>query len=226
VLIVGHRGAAALEPENTLLSFERGIALGMDYLETDVRLTRDGRLILMHDEKVDRTTSGAGPVSEFSFDEIRALDAGKGQQVPSLEEALEAIRGRVQLLLELKGPGTAAPAVETVKRLGVQGEVVFTCFVMDRLREVKALDSSLRVGAIFGRAEPEMAETAAALGAEAFGLNYRHMSLHAVAEAHKQGLIIRAWNPDTEAEIRAMAGLGVDGVSSNRPDLLARVFRE
>ena len=225
MILVGHRGAGVLEPENTVLGYQRGIEMGMDFLECDVRLTRDERQIMMHDEAVDRTTNGSGPVAEFSFEEIRALDAGKGQQVPTLEETLETVRGKVQLLLELKGPGTALPAAETVKRLGVQDQIVFTCFEFERLEEVKQFDSSLRVGAIFGRAVADMGQTAADLGAEAMGLNYRHMAMVHVEDAHKHGLMIRAWNPDTEWEIRAMSSLRVDGVSSNRPDILLRVFR-
>ena len=225
MIIVGHRGAGVLEPENTLLAFRRGIEMGMDYVECDVHLTHDARLIVMHDALVDRTTNGTGPIAEKTFAEMRALDAGQARQVPTLEEVLETVRGRVQLLLELKGPATAAPAVETVKRLGVQEQVVFTCFDLDRLAEVRRIDGSLRMGAIFGSPLPDMMQTAKELGAEGVGLQYRHMSLRHVADAHEHGLIIRAWNPDTEWEMRAMAALRVDGISSNRPDLLLRVFR-
>src|ERR671930_261980 len=105
MIVVGHRGCALLEPENTLRAFRRALELGCDYVETDVRFTRDGELILMHDETVDRTTSGS--VADLTFAELRALDAGQGEQVPTLAELLPLLRGRAQILCELKGEDTA-----------------------------------------------------------------------------------------------------------------------
>src|SRR5215212_6994015 len=100
MIVVGHRGAAALEPENTLRAFRRGIELGCDYLECDVHLTRDGRLAVIHDETVDRTTDGHGPVAGLTLDALRQLDAGLGERVPTLEEVLAEVRGRAGVLIE------------------------------------------------------------------------------------------------------------------------------
>src|SRR5262249_57324330 len=149
MIVVGHRGCALLEPENTLRGFRRALDLGCDYVETDVRLTRDGHLVLMHDETVDRTTNGSGSVAELTFGEIRTLDAGQGEQVPTLAELLPLLRGRAHLLCELKGENTAAEAVRIVREAGISRQVVFTCFDLGRIRHVKAIDSSLRTGAIF-----------------------------------------------------------------------------
>src|SRR5437660_7666970 len=114
ILSVGHRGAAALEPENTIRSFRRAIELGCDFAECDVHLTRDGQLAVMHDAAVDRTTNGSGPISDFTMAELKQLDAGQGERVPTLDEVLETVRGRIKLLIELKGPGTEALTVQTV----------------------------------------------------------------------------------------------------------------
>src|SRR5205823_15082801 len=114
ILVTGHRGAAGLEPENTLRSFRRACDLGVDRIETDVRLTRDDRLICVHDAAVDRTTNGVGPVAEMSFDQLRWLDAGDGERIPTLEEALATVRGRAVLQIELKGEGTARPTLEVL----------------------------------------------------------------------------------------------------------------
>src|SRR5215212_9974873 len=101
MIVVGHRGAAALEPENTLRGFRRGIELGCDYLECDVHLTRDGRLAVIHDDMVDRTTNGHGPVAGFSLEELRRLEAGQSECIPTLVEVLDTTRGHVRLLVEL-----------------------------------------------------------------------------------------------------------------------------
>jgi glycerophosphoryl diester phosphodiesterase len=224
MIVVGHRGCALLEPENTLRGFRHALELGCDYVETDVRLTRDGHLVLMHDETVDRTTNGSGSVAELTFGEIRALDAGQGEQVPTLAELLPLLRGRAHLLCELKGENTAAEAVRIVREAGMEREVVFTCFDLARIRQVKAIDPSLRTGAIFGSPPPDFAQQARAAGAEGVGVNYRHQSAAVIAAAHAAGLLIRAWNPDTEADIQAMIDLRPDGISSNRPDLVLRLL--
>jgi len=225
LMIVGHRGAAGLEPENTLRSFRRAIDLGVDGVECDVHLTRDGRLAVIHDPTLDRTTNGHGPVSAFTLAELKELDAGLGERIPALEEVLETIRGRVRLLLEMKGEGTAEAAVRAVTAAGLEDSVTFTCFVLDRLREVRQLNPHLSTGAIFGQPPADAVAQAVDAGASGLGVHYPHLTRALVEEAHAAGLVIRAWNPDTVEEMRAMMALGVDGISSNRPDLLLGLVR-
>ena len=105
MIVTSHRGAGFLEPENTLRAIRRAIALGADQVEIDVQLTRDGRLVLMHDATVDRTTNGTGAVADLTLDEIRQLDAGQGEQVPTLDEVLTLTDGKITPQIELKGPG-------------------------------------------------------------------------------------------------------------------------
>src|SRR6188508_2922898 len=100
IIAVGHRGAAALEPENTLRSFRCAIDLGCDMAECDVHLTRDNQLAVIHDETVDRTTNGTGPVSSFTMADLQQLDAGKGERIPTLDEVLETVKGHLKLLVE------------------------------------------------------------------------------------------------------------------------------
>lgn len=218
--VVGHRGAAGVLPENTLKGFEYAIGLGVDMVECDVHLTFDQQLVVMHDEMVDRTTNGAGPIAQFSLDAIRRLDAGDGQPVPTLDEVLECVDGKVHLLCELKGAGTEAAAVQAVRERNMEGQVTFTCFHMDRLESVRRLGDELQLGAILPDPTPEQIARAVACGARGVGVHYRNLCLRHVAMVHDARLDLRAWNPDTAAEQQAMIGLGVDGVSTNRPDLL------
>lgn len=224
--VVGHRGARLLVPENTLPSFEKAIELGCDRTECDVRLTADGVLVVMHDETVDRTTNGTGLVSELTLDEIRSLDAGNGAQVPTLEEVLELVAGRIRLLCELKGEGTAAPAVAMVREHGLVDEVVFTCFDFDRLAEARALGKDLALGGILSAPSAPAIDRLVALGAVSVGVQYEKLDEAFIHYVRARGLFIRAWNPNSEADIRRVVAMRPDGVSSDRPDLALRIVRE
>ncbi|MEO0143058.1 MAG: glycerophosphodiester phosphodiesterase family protein [candidate division WOR-3 bacterium] len=100
--IIGHRGARGIEPENTIRSFKKAIELKVDYIECDVHLTKDGHIVLIHDHTLDRTTNGTGYVNDYSFDAIRKLDAGKGEKIPTLQELIDLIKGKVKAHIELK----------------------------------------------------------------------------------------------------------------------------
>ncbi|RKX99967.1 glycerophosphodiester phosphodiesterase, partial [Candidatus Poribacteria bacterium] len=213
-------------PENTLLSFRTAIELGVDAVECDVRLTKDGRLILMHDETVDRTTNGSGRVSELTFEEIRALDAGKGEKVPTLEELLDLVKDKVELLLELKGEGTADEAVRSVEERGMGDQVLFISFSVERLRRVKELKPGYQVAPIFGEPPPpeEACRIAQEIGARGVNVNHAYLTEELVEEAHKRGLEVIVWTPNTEEEIGAAIEKGVDAITSDRPDLLLKLL--
>ncbi len=220
VYVVGHRGAAGVLPENTLAGFRYAIELGVDYVECDVHLSRDGQLVVMHDATVDRTTDATGAICDLDFDRIRALDAGEGEQIPTLDEVLALVQGQVKLLCELKGEGVENATIDAVKARGMTGEVHFTCFNMDRLEAVRRLGDDLLIGAILPDPEEKDIARAFELGAAGIGIQYRNLCLRQVERVLDAGLDLRAWNPDSLPEQMAMIGLGVKGVSSNRPDIL------
>lgn len=225
VYVVGHRGAAGVQPENTLKGFRYALELGVDYVECDVHLTRDGHLVVMHDSTVNRTTNGWGAIRELTFDRIRRLDAGDGEQAPTLDEVLETVRGKARLLCELKGMGVEEAAVAAVRAHGMEEEVTFTSFSLERLARVRELGSHYRIGAILPNATEFEIARAAALGAVGIGVHYKNLCLRILEEAHKAGLEVRAWNPDTLPEQQAMIALGADGISTNRPDILIKYLR-
>ena len=225
VTVVGHRGAAGILPENTIDGFGRAIELGVDAVECDVHLTRDGRLIVMHDATVDRTTSGSGVIAEMDLASIRALDAGNGQKPPTLDEVLEAVAGRCRLLIELKADGTEGPAVDAVEARGMADDVMFVSFARRRLANVLARDDRLQVGLLFGELGRGDLDRALELPLRHVGLRYDAVSLAAVARLREAGVQLGAWTLNELAPIRLMLAMGVNFITTDRPDMLMDYLR-
>jgi glycerophosphoryl diester phosphodiesterase len=220
VYVVGHRGAAGVMPENTIKGFRYAIELGVDYMECDVHLSRDQQLMVMHDATVDRTTNGRGAIRDLTAARIRSLDAGQGEQVPTLDEVLETVRGEVHLLIELKGIGVEHATVEAVKAQGMQEYVTFTSFALERLALVREMGKEYRIGAILPNPTDFDLARAVEMQAVGIGIRYTNLCFRHVEAAHALRLEVRVWNPDTWDEQQAMITLGVDGISTNRPDIL------
>ena len=204
----------------------RAIALGVDQIETDVQLTRDGHLVLMHDPTVDRTTNGTGKVAELTFAEIRRLDAGLGEHIPTLEETLALTRAQVVLQIELKGPGTALPVVQAVEAAHAVDQVILTSFKHDWLIEARARNPQLRTGALWGRLPADVVQRTQQLGLHALHIWHEFIDQQLVKDAHECGLLVRAWNTDREDDMRRLISLGVDAIGSDRPDILLDVYRQ
>jgi len=223
VLRIGHRGAAGYEPENTLRSFQRAVQLGADMVELDVHLCISGELVVIHDDTVDRTTDGSGSVGGMTLSELRALDAGKGEKIPTLDEVFAALQGRVAVDVELKGLGTAEPVYELVdglvrRRRWALSKVLVTSFDWGMLEEMRSLSDRIRIGPLVYK-EPFRALRFAP-EVRAYSVNPFHESTDAglVREAHRLGLAVYPWTVNEAAGIERVKGLGVDGVISDYPD--------
>jgi glycerophosphoryl diester phosphodiesterase len=223
ITVVGHRGAAKLWPENTLKGFRNAIKLGVDAMECDVHLTRDGHLVVIHDATLDRTTNGTGRVRAHNLATLRQLDAGQGEQIPLIEEVLGVVKGKVRLLCELKGNDVEGPAVDLVRAHGMEKEVAFTSFNLKKLARVRTRGADLHLCALFktGPSDNEIQE-ARDLRVDNIDILYKNVCLRLVEHIHGLGIGLRAWNPDTLPEQQAMIALGVREISSNRPDILLK----
>jgi len=218
--IVGHRGAAGVLPENTLKGFRYAIELGVDAVECDVHLSRDGQLVVMHDERLDRTTNGCGRIAATDLAEIRHLDAGDGEKVPTLDEVLETVAGKCALFCELKADGTETAAVERVLARGMEQEVLFISFDLDRLARIKQRQSNLRVGAVSGFVGAGDMDRLVGLGVEHVGVQFRSVSMATVERAREAGVELGVWTPNKLSEMKAMMALGIDCITTDRPDIL------
>ncbi|RLI24029.1 glycerophosphoryl diester phosphodiesterase [Candidatus Bathyarchaeota archaeon] len=215
IRVTGHRGAAGLEPENTLRSIRKAIELRVDQVEVDVHLTRDGEIVVIHDERVDRTTNGRGYVRDFTFKELRKLDAGKGERIPTLREVLNLTVGRVVLQIELKGEGTVEPVVRLIEEMGAENWVTITSFHPEMLKKTRELDPMLSTGLLIFKPENDPCRKALEVGANALHINFKHVDKKLVEAAHQRRLRVCVWNPDMEEDMIRMIELGVDVIGSS-----------
>ncbi|MGH7369452.1 MAG: glycerophosphodiester phosphodiesterase [Candidatus Methylomirabilaceae bacterium] len=231
-LNVAHRGASALAPENTMLAFERAVELGADALELDLHLSRDGELVVIHDETLDRTTNGRGPVHEWSLDELKRLDAGgwfgqafAGQRIPTLAEVLDRFAGTLPLALEVKAgsaffPGIEETVVAALRRHSVIEHVAVASFDHVALRRLKEIEPTLRTGMLMVGRPVSVPAIAHACRADAVALEASFVTETEVGACRSAGLQLVAWVVNEPSRMRRLLALGVDGIITDRPDLL------
>jgi len=221
VLRIGHRGAAGHEPENTLLSLNKAVELGCDMTEIDVHVCASGEVVVIHDEEVYRTTNGVGFVSQMSLDTLKSLDAGKGESIPTLEEVLSSLKGRIQLNIELKGEGTPAPVHKIVEKSGWEpDELVLTSFNWNLLDDYRELDPEARLGPLAHANAFHAARYASKIGAYCVNPLHRLIRKTFITKTHKKGLKIFPWTVNEPRDIERMKDFGVDGIISDFPDLI------
>jgi len=224
MIIIGHRGAAALEPENTLLSIKRAMDIGVDAVEIDIHLSKDKELVVIHDATVDRTTNGKGPVSSYTVQEIKRLDAGKGEAIPTLQEVIDLIDKRVMLIIELKEEGTERSVVDSIARNNLFDKSCVISFWHRLVKTVKEMDSRIKTGVLLV-GSPVDACIATQASADALVMKYSFVDREFVKIAHEKGLKVFIWNIDDRDLIEPYVDMGVDAIGSNDPRVLVKYFR-
>jgi glycerophosphoryl diester phosphodiesterase len=225
-LVIAHRGASGERPENTLPAYALAVEQRADMIEIDLHLTRDGAIVVTHDESL-AGLGGAGEIADATLAEVRALDAGGGEPVPTLAEVLDRFGAALPFNLELKRgsrgayPGLEQAALAEVRARGLEARTLFSSFEDDVLRRLRALAPGARIGVLVSpRAPAGWLERARAVAAEAVnpwrGLADRDF----VAAAHAAGLAVHVYTVDREEEMRRLLGLGVDGLFTNFPSRL------
>ncbi len=226
--IIAHRGASDYEPENTLRAFHRAIELGADIIELDVHLSADGHVVVIHDEDVSHTTDGEGRVSDLTLDDLRRLDAGKGEPIPTLQEVIDLARGQCRLYIELKAPATPRPVAGLLRANRFEAQAIIGSFQTPLIRQSRALAPGIPTSLLVGPGVEDPAADALTAGAAYVHLCWEHRSdnpaefltpdLLSRIRRHRLGVIL--WHEERPEVIEALRGLDVDGICSNRPDLL------
>lgn len=216
-LTIGHRGVMGVEPENTLRSFVRAQEAGMDAVELDLHLSKDGALVVMHDAEVDRTTDGSGAIADRTLAELRELDAGKGERVPVFEEVLDAVRSPLQA--EIKDVAAARALAEVMHRRGLAERVEVSSFHDEAVAEIASLVPGVRTVLIASRWEAGVVDRATAVGAASLALNIRRLTLEVVERAHAEGLRVIGWVVNTQDQLRLARAFELDAVTTDFPEI-------
>ncbi|MFD9032294.1 glycerophosphodiester phosphodiesterase [Streptomyces sp. NPDC059567] len=216
-LTIGHRGVMGVEPENTLRSFVRAEQVGMDVIELDLHLSKDGALVVMHDADVGRTTDGSGAIAEKTLAELRELDAGGGERVPVFEEVLDAVRSPLQA--EIKDVSAARALAEVMNRRDLVGRVEVLSFHDGALAEVSRLVPGVRTALVADLWDADVVDRAKSVGAGALVLNIRHLTLETVERAHGEGLRVIGWVVNTQDHLRLVRALELDGATTDYPEI-------
>ncbi|QNE78713.1 glycerophosphodiester phosphodiesterase [Streptomyces finlayi] len=206
-----------VEPENTLRSFARAEQAGMDAIELDLHLSKDGALAVMHDAAVDRTTDGRGLIAEKTLTELRELDAGLGERVPVFEEVLDAVEAPLQA--EIKDVAAARALAEVMLRRDLVGRVEVSSFHDAAVAEIAQLVPGVRTVLIASRWGGDVVERAKAVGAATLALNIRRLTLETVEQAHGESLKVIGWVVNTQDQLRLVRALGLDGATTDFPDI-------
>lgn len=206
-----------VEPENTLRSFVAAQNAGLDLIELDLHLSKDGALVVMHDAEVDRTTDGSGPIAEKTIAELRALDAGRGERVPVFDEVLDAVKAPLQA--EIKDLAAARALAEVMHRRDLVGRVEVSSFHDEAIAEVARLVPGVRTALIASRYGIDVVDRAVEAGAATVCLNIRRLTLEIVEQARKADLRIIGWVVNTQDQLRLVRALELDGATTDYPEI-------
>ncbi len=239
-LNIAHRGASSVAPANTLPAFEKALELGADGVEFDVHLSADDQPVVIHDFTLDDTTDSQGRVADMTLAQLQELDAGSafdpafaGESIPSLDQVLEAVGHRLLLNIELKttrlrGDGLERSVVTAVERHGLSGaQVLVSSFNPLALRRVKQIAPHLPVGLLYSPDLPlplRRAWLAPLCPHEARHPAHTMVDARYMAWARRRGYQVNTWTVDDPDEMHRLVSLGVDGVITNRPDVLRAIL--
>ncbi|MGH2457535.1 MAG: glycerophosphodiester phosphodiesterase family protein [Chloroflexota bacterium] len=231
-VLVGHRGAAGSAPENTAASFQRALEIGVDAIEIDVHLTRDGVPVVIHDHTVDRTTDGKGRVADLTLAELKVLNAANGRsaideaRIPTLDETLTWARGKTRLVIELKGterPGLVKRTLDAVLSHQMQDDVMLISFDHFALLEARETSKDVRTGALYVGRPADPVALALACGADALCPHWSSVTPDDVAAIQRAGLAVCVWTTNEPSEIDAALRMGVDALTSDVPERIAAI---
>jgi glycerophosphoryl diester phosphodiesterase len=252
IQIVGHRGARGIAPENTLASFQAALDAGVDMIELDVHLSRDGELVVMHDPRLERTTDGRGLVSEFRLAELKELNAaarfegrapGTVRRIPTLQEVYDLVAGRVEINVEIKTaadgsriPGIENEVVEFVRRNDAVAYTVVSSFDFPTIQAVQELEPDLACYAIVstayfremglqGKGVADVVADLVAHGFDQVAVNEAYLSPDLMSALDRAGFVVGVWVLNDVGAMREFAAMGVDRITTDRPDLLVPAYR-
>ncbi|MGI6543014.1 MAG: glycerophosphodiester phosphodiesterase [Limnochordia bacterium] len=236
-LVIAHRGFSAIAPENTLLAFQKARDVGADGIEIDVHLTGDGEVVVLHDEKVNRTTNGSGYVGDMTLAQVQELDAGSwfsaeaaGQRIPTLEQVCAFVAdwgGWFNIEIKTthrRYDGIEQKVLDLIRAYNIVDQVFISSFNHESLRLVRELDPSIATAALYSEQLHEPWNYVKTFSANALHPAHRTVTAEVVSKAHAAGIAVRPWTIDDLEAGRMFFNYGVDAIITNRPDLMLQVL--
>jgi len=231
-LIIAHRGASRAAPENTLAAMKKAMEFGADYAELDVCETKDGAIVLMHDEELERTTGQKGLIWEYTLAELKEFEAGswfgeefRGEPIPTLREVMQLVRGKMKLNIEIKGfdhePGIAQKVVDVIREENFEKECMVTSFDREIIEEVKTIAPELMTGFIF---DEDYLGDAFDGNWDALSCDRQILDEELIKEAKDKGMKLFIWTVNYPVEMKKLIDLKVDGLITDVPDVLKDVL--
>ncbi|WP_051951560.1 glycerophosphodiester phosphodiesterase [Actinacidiphila yeochonensis] len=220
----GHRGVMGVEPENTIRSFLRAQHELLDGIELDLHLSKDGELVVMHDETVDRTTNGSGAVSDLTVAELRTLDAGQGERVPLFGEVLEAMRPDLPIQAEIKDVHAARVLARLIREQDLLGRVQVLSFFDEALHEFNRELPGGTMVLVADPTDPDLADRARAVGARLVSVDMRLVNLDSVDRCRDAGIDVMAWSVNTPRDLAVAKALGLVGAVTDFPEIRQEIL--
>ena len=225
VLIIAHRGANKLAPENTLKAFEKAIELGADFVEFDTHASKDGEIVIMHDENTLRTAGYDGLIKDMTLEELKQLDCGAGEKIPTLKELIQLAKGKINLQLEIKAKGITGEIVKILRDSGLIDSTIISSFHHGELDKIEQLEPRLKLASlILGIRKNKSIREAKKQDYYAIHPLHRLASSKFVRKAHENGIKINAWTVDSEKRMKKLIKRGIDGLITNDVEAAKKVL--
>ena len=224
-IIIAHKGASGHAPENTLLAFSKAVNLGAQMIELDVHETADGELVCIHDSSVDRTTNGSGEISKLTYKELQRLDAGQGEHIPLLDDALRFASGKIQVNIELKVIGVEKKVLETADQNGMLQNIILSSFIHDVLIEIRNFDETVKTAVLINYAMDDIVPYSLDLKANAINPHHGLVTPKLVQESHNAGLNVYPWTVNDPRTMANLFVLDIDGLITDYPDRALEILK-
>jgi len=215
--------------------------LGVDMIEFDVLLSQEGQVVVIHDDTLNRTTNGKGKVADYTLHELKQLDAGSwfgkqfsGEKIPTLKKVLELTRGQVFLNIELKkgdlGQYTmedlADRSLQEVEKAGMLNQVIFGSFDLSAIERIREKNPHIPVALIYSKSWTSPQEVTGGKSIPILSCSGKVLTQANTSKAHRQGMKVLVWTPNTEEHMEAFLNMGVDGIITNHPDRLIKILQK
>ncbi len=221
--IIGHRGARSLAPENTTAGINKALEFGADYVELDVRISKDDVLVIFHDEKLNRMTNGSGFLSQTESSKLGKLKVKRKEKIPTLAEALEEAKGKCGLVLDIKTRSAMMPAYKLVKKNNMLDSVIFTSKEGIAIAQLKDKKNA-RTGYSSDDNKIVITSVAKTVGASTIFPEFKLVSPELIKEAGENKMQIFVWTVNCPIKMKKLTLMGVDGIITDNPERLQKVL--